>query len=67
MDGDDNGAAPPPRRTYMPKPPGKDEVDVVSGEQAMVTDDWTGEPSAREAERPDEEAAPSRSKEGDQG
>ena len=36
----------PPRRTYMPKPPSKEEVDQVSREQGMVTDDWTGEPPA---------------------
>jgi hypothetical protein len=34
----------PPRQTYMPKPPSKEEVEQVSREQAMVTDDWTGEP-----------------------
>ena len=39
----------PPRQTYMPKPPSKEEVEQVSREQAMVTDDWTGElPSASE-------------------
>lgn len=42
---DDAAAAPPPRQTYMPKPPSKEEVDQVSREQAMVTDDWTGEPA----------------------
>ncbi len=46
--GDDDA---PPRQTYMPKPPSKEEVDQVSREQAMVTDDWTGEPSAAEAEQ----------------
>ena len=40
------GDAPPPRRTYMPKPPSKEEVDQVSREQGMIADDWTGEPSA---------------------
>ena len=35
-----------PRRTYIPKPPSEEEVDQVSREQAMVTDDWTGEPPA---------------------
>ena len=37
---DDDAAATPPRDTYMPKPPSKAEVDQVSGEQAMVTDEW---------------------------
>ena len=42
----DDGA--PPRRTYMPKPPSKGEVDQISREQGMIADDWTGEPSANE-------------------
>jgi len=37
-----------PRQTYMPKPPSQEEVEQVSREQAMVADDWTGEPSASE-------------------
>ena len=45
------GDAPPPRRTYMPKPPSKEEVDQVSREQGMIADDWTGEPSASEGGR----------------
>ena len=39
---------PPPRQTYMPKPPSKEEVDQVSREQGMIADEWTGEPSASE-------------------
>ncbi len=45
-----DGAA-PPRQTYMPKPPSKEEVDQVSREQGMIADEWTGEPSAAEAEQ----------------
>ena len=45
----DAAAAQPPRDTYMPKPPSKEEVDQVSREQAMISDEWTGEPSAAEA------------------
>ncbi len=48
VDKDDNDAA-PPRQTYMPKPPSKEEVDQVSREQGMIADEWTGEPSAAEA------------------
>jgi hypothetical protein len=48
---DDDDGAPPPRQTYMPKPPSKEEVDQVSREQGMIADDWTGEPSASEAEK----------------
>ena len=44
--GDDAAAgAPPPRDTYIPKPPSKEEVDQVSREQGMISDEWTGEPS----------------------
>ena len=43
--------APPPRQTYMPKPPSKEEVDQISREQGMIADDWTGEPSASESGR----------------
>jgi len=48
MAGDKDEAPPPPRQTYMPKPPSKEEVDQVSREQGMIADDWTGEPSAAE-------------------
>ena len=47
----ENDGAPPPRQTYMPKPPSKEEVDQVSREQGMIADDWTGEPSASEGGR----------------
>ena len=42
----------PPRQTYMPKPPSKEEVDQISREQGMIADDWTGEPSASEGGGP---------------
>ena len=45
-----------PRQTYMPKPPSKEEVDQVSREQAMISDEWTGEPSAAEAGQTSDEA-----------
>ena len=56
MAGEKTGGEAAPRQTYMPKPPSKEEVDQVSREQAMVTDDWTGEPAASGAGRPDGEA-----------
>lgn len=31
---------------YIPKPPGKPELDKVSEAQALITDEWTGEPPA---------------------
>jgi hypothetical protein len=46
---DDEAAATPPRDTYMPKPPSKAEVDQVSREQAMVTDEWAAEPAGGSA------------------
>jgi hypothetical protein len=67
MAGDKNedAAAPPPRQTYVPKPPSKEEVDQISREQGMIADDWTGEPSASEGAQSDkmgespEDGAPS--------
>ncbi len=48
-----------PRQTYMPKPPSKEEVDQVSREQAMISDEWTGEPSAAEiGQKADEGRSP---------
>jgi hypothetical protein len=35
-----------PRDTYIPKPPSKEEVDQVSREQGMISDEWAGEPPA---------------------
>jgi hypothetical protein len=35
-----------PRDTYIPKPPSKEEVDQISREQGMITDEWAGEPPA---------------------
>lgn len=51
----DGTAAVPPRDTYMPKPPSKQEVDQVSREQGMIADEWTGEPSAAERDSPRQE------------
>lgn len=36
-----------PRRTYMPKPPSRADLDQVSREQALISDDWTGEPAGQ--------------------
>jgi len=44
----DGTAATPPRDTYMPRPPSKPEVDQVSREQGIISDEWAGEPSAAE-------------------
>jgi hypothetical protein len=67
-DGKNDDAPPPPRQTYMPKPPSKEEVDQVSREQGMISDEWTGEPSASEAEDPaDETGSPEGSSPGEKG
>ena len=56
---DDEAGRDAPRQTYMPKPPSKEEVDQVSREQAMISDEWTGEPSASETGKAaDEGGAP---------
>ena len=49
-DGKDDNEA--PRDTYIPKPPSKEEVDRVSREQGMISDEWTGEPPAENGEAP---------------
>jgi hypothetical protein len=49
-DGKDDNEA--PRDTYIPKPPSKEEVDQVSREQGMISDEWTGEPPAEIGEAP---------------
>lgn len=36
-----------PRKTYMPKPPSRADLDQVSREQALISDDWTGEPAGQ--------------------
>jgi hypothetical protein len=33
---------------YIPKPPSDAELDKLSEAQALITDDWTGEPPASE-------------------
>ena len=35
----DEGA---PQQGYIPRPPSKEDVDRVSGQQGMITDEWTG-------------------------
>jgi len=33
---------------YIPKPPSKRDTDRISKDQGLITDEWTGEPSAAE-------------------
>jgi hypothetical protein len=36
---------PPPRPGYIPRPPSPADIDLVSGQQALIEDEWTGEPA----------------------
>ena len=33
---------------YIPRPPEKSELDQVSEAQALITDEWAGEPPAKD-------------------
>ena len=44
---------PPAREPYIPKPPSREDLEEISREQAMITDDWTGE-GPEQAPRPSE-------------
>lgn len=33
---------------YIPKPPSTEDLNKVSEAQAMITDEWTGEPPAKD-------------------
>jgi hypothetical protein len=37
---------------HIQKPPSPEELDAVSKAQSMITDEWTGEPSAAEKAAP---------------
>jgi len=41
--------APPERKPYISPPPSKEDVDQVSGEQALIADEWAPEPGAADA------------------
>jgi hypothetical protein len=34
----------PPKQVTIPRPPSKADVDLVSSQQGMIVDEWTGEP-----------------------
>ncbi len=38
--------APPERKPYISPPPSKQDVDEVSKEQGMITDEWAPQPGA---------------------
>jgi len=42
----------PDKRPQIPRPPSKEDLDEVSREQAMITDEWSGpSPAPPEPER----------------
>jgi hypothetical protein len=47
----------PPKQGYIPRPPSQADIDLVSGQQGMIEDEWTGEPPATEG-TPAEKAPP---------
>ena len=47
----------PPKQGYIPRPPSQADVDLVSEQQGMIEDEWTGEPPAPEG-TPAEKAPP---------
>ncbi|MCB4824613.1 hypothetical protein [Roseicella aerolata] len=49
---------PPPRQGYIPRPPSQADVDLVSGQQGLIEDEWTGEPAGPKEKPGPEEADP---------
>jgi hypothetical protein len=46
-----------PRQVPIPRPPSREDLDRVSGQQGMITDEWTGGPAAPKPEEgPEREA-----------
>jgi len=41
-----------PRQSYMPRPPSQADIDLVSEQQGMVEDEWTGEPAPPHQQEP---------------
>lgn len=71
MADDDKPAAGPrtepdtaPKQGYIPRPPSQADIDLVSGQQGMIADEWSDGPEPRprpdtRKEPPDPEAEPS--------
>ena len=41
----DQGDEGKPRQVPIPRPPSREDLDRVSGQQGMITDEWTGGPA----------------------
>ena len=50
-----DGDQPPAREPVIPKPPSREDLEEISREQALITDDWTGE-GPEQGPRPPEPA-----------
>jgi hypothetical protein len=40
---EDGGQPPAGREPYVPKPPSPEAVDEISRDQALITDEWSGD------------------------
>ena len=40
----DPAAAPDARKPHIPRPPSKEEIDEISRDQALITDEWAPAP-----------------------
>ncbi|MFC7475854.1 hypothetical protein ACFQS7_15900 [Dankookia sp. GCM10030260] len=47
----------PPKQGYIPRPPSQADVDLVSGQQGMIADEWAAEP-APDGDTPKDKPAP---------
>jgi hypothetical protein len=53
MSDDKHPKDPPPKQGYIPRPPSQADVDLVSSQQGLIEDEWTGEPAPPEGAPPD--------------
>ncbi|RAI57465.1 hypothetical protein [Roseicella frigidaeris] len=59
MSDDRHAQDPQPRQGYIPRPPSQADLDLVSGQQALIEDEWSGEPPKPAARpMPDSEPPP---------
>lgn len=45
MSDDQRRGDPPPKQGYIPCPPTQADLDLVSSQQGMIEDEWSGEPA----------------------
>ena len=57
---------PKPSPGYIPRPPTQADLDLVSGEQGMIADDWTGEPAGQPAQGNEAQGSQAQGSQGDQ-